>query len=184
MSNLKEYNKKRDFKKTKEPYGSKDTKSSKKLKYIIQHHLARKDHYDLRLEYDGVFVSFAVPKGPSFNPKDKRLAVKVEDHPLSYSNFEGVIPRGEYGGGTVMLWDKGNWCPHSKPDFTKGPIKFSINGERIKGDYTLVKFKEDNWLLIKVKMNMLVIKKLLSIRLVLKQIELWKKLVAVKLKKI
>lgn len=151
MSNLKEYNKKRDFKKTKEPFGNKGTKTNKKLKYIIQHHLARKDHYDLRLEYDDVFVSFAVPKGPSFNPKDKRLAVKVEDHPLSYGNFEGTIPKGEYGGGTVMLWDKGTWEPHFKPDFKKGPIKFRIKGKKIKGDYTLVKFKEDNWLLIKEK---------------------------------
>lgn len=151
MSNLKEYNKKRDFKKTKEPFGNKETKTNKKLKYIIQHHLARKDHYDLRLEYNGVFVSFAVPKGPSFNPKDKRLAVKVEDHPLSYGNFEGTIPKGEYGGGTVMLWDKGTWEPQFKPDFKKGPIKFRIKGKRIKGDYTLVKFKEDNWLLIKEK---------------------------------
>ncbi len=151
MSDLKEYNKKRDFKKTKEPYGNKNSGKSKKLKYIIQHHMARREHYDLRLEYNGVFISFAVPKGPSFNPKDKRLAVKVEDHPLSYGNFEGTIPKGEYGGGTVMLWDKGTWEPHFKPDFKKGPIKFSINGERIKGDYTLVKFKDDNWLLIKEK---------------------------------
>ena len=93
MSDLKEYNKKRDFKKTKEPYGSKKTKTNKKLKYIIQHHMARREHYDLRLEYNGVFISFAVPKGPSFNPKDKRLAIKVEDHPLSYGNFEGTIPK-------------------------------------------------------------------------------------------
>lgn len=151
MSNLKEYNQKRNFQKTNEPYGNKKIKKSKKLKYIIQHHMARREHYDLRLEYNGVLISFAVPKGPSFNPKDKRLAVKVEDHPLSYSNFEGTIPKGQYGGGTVMLWDKGTWEPHYKPDFKKGPIKFSINGERIKGDFSLVKFKDDNWLLIKEK---------------------------------
>lgn len=151
MSNLKEYNQKRNFQKTNEPYGNKKSKKSKKLKYIIQHHMARREHYDLRLEYNGVLISFAVPKGPSFNPKDKRLAVKVEDHPLSYSNFEGTIPKGQYGGGTVMLWDKGTWEPHYKPDLKKGPIKFSINGERIKGDFSLVKFKDDNWLLIKEK---------------------------------
>lgn len=151
MSNLKEYNQKRNFQKTNEPYGNKKSKKSKKLKYIIQHHMARREHYDLRLEYNGVLISFAVPKGPSFNPKDKRLAVKVEDHPLSYSSFEGTIPKGQYGGGTVMLWDKGTWEPHYKPDFKKGPIKFSINGERIKGDFSLVKFKDDNWLLIKEK---------------------------------
>lgn len=151
MNRLEKYNQKRDFNKTKEPYGKKENSKSKNYKYIIQHHLARKDHYDLRLEWQGVFISFAIPKGPSFNPKDKRLAVKVEDHPLSYGNFEGTIPKGEYGGGTVMLWDKGYWCPQNKPDFINGPIKFVIKGSRIKGAYSLIKFKEDNWLLIKEK---------------------------------
>ncbi len=147
---LDKYNKKRDFKKTKEPVGKKE-ESSNKLRYCLQHHLARKDHYDLRLEWNGVMLSFAVPKGPSFNIKDKRLAVHVEDHPLSYRNFEGTIPKGEYGGGTVMLFDKGYY--DALNDFNeglkKGVLKFKIKGMRIKGKWTLVKFKEENWLLIK-----------------------------------
>ncbi len=147
---LDKYNKKRDFNKTKEPVGKKE-KSSNRLRYSLQHHLARKDHYDLRLEWKGIMLSFAVPKGPSFNPKDKRLAVKVEDHPLSYRNFEGTIPKGEYGGGKVMLFDKGYY--DALNDFNqglkKGVLKFDIKGERIKGKWSLVRFKEDNWLLIK-----------------------------------
>lgn len=152
MANLKKYNSKRDFSKTKEPKGI-IKKSSNKLKFVVQHHLARKDHYDLRLEYNGVYVSFAVPKGPSFNTKDKRLAIKVEDHPLSYGNFEGTIPKGEYGGGTVMLFDKGYWLPYKDTpiDFENGPVKFTLKGERLIGSWSLVKFKEDNWLLIKEK---------------------------------
>ncbi len=152
MVSLSKYNLKRNFNKTKEPLG-KVKKSGKKLKFVIQHHIARKEHYDLRLEYDGVYVSFAVPKGPSFDTKDKRLAVKVEDHPISYGNFEGIIPVGEYGAGTVMLFDKGYWEPINGvlPDFEKGPVKFYLNGERFKGGWTLVKFKENNWLLIKEK---------------------------------
>jgi len=149
--NLKKYNSKRNFKKTNEPVGKIKKSKNKKLKFVIQHHIARKDHYDLRLEWNGVYVSFAVPKGPSFNPKDKRLAIKVEDHPLSYGNFEGIIPKDEYGGGTVMLWDKGYWESEYKPNFNKGPIKFTLKGKRLKGSWTLVKFKDDNWLLIKEK---------------------------------
>ncbi len=148
MNNLKEYNEKRDFKKTNEPKGKMENSNKKKLKYVIQHHLARKDHYDLRLEWNGVYVSFAVPKGPSFNPKDKRLAVHVEDHPISYGNFEGVIPKGEYGAGLVMLWDKGYWYPKYDPDF-KTLVKFELDGERLKGMWSLVRFKDDNYLLIK-----------------------------------
>lgn len=120
---------------------------------MVQHHIARKDHYDLRLEFDGVYVSFAVPKGPSFNTKDKRLAVRVEDHPISYGNFEGVIPNGEYGAGTVMLFDKGYWHPlkSNSVDFDKGPVKFFLDGKRFKGGWSLIKFKDDNYLLIKEK---------------------------------
>ncbi len=153
MKSLSRYNSKRDFSKTMEPKGKVSKFKSKRLKFVIQHHLARRDHYDLRLEYDGVYVSFAVPKGPSFNTKDKRLAVKVEDHPLSYGNFEGIIPKGEYGGGTVMLFDKGYWKPlkDENIDFDNGPVKFFLNGERVKGGYSLVRFKDDNWLLIKEK---------------------------------
>lgn len=153
MASLSKYNKKRDFSKTKEPKGKVSECRSKKLKFVIQHHIARRDHYDLRLEWDGVYVSFAVPKGPSFNTRDKRLSVKVEDHPISYGNFEGVIPEGQYGAGTVMLFDKGFWSPINGgvPDFEKGPVKFTLSGERFNGGWSLVKFKEDNWLLIKEK---------------------------------
>lgn len=149
MNNLSEYNKKRNFKKTKEPKGNKE-KSVKKLKFVVQHHLARRDHFDLRLEWEGTMKSWAVPKGPSYNTEDKRLAVRVEDHPLDYRNFEGIIPKGEYGGGTVMIWDEGYWCPTINPDFNKS-IKFELYGSRLKGKWALVFFKEDNWLLIKEK---------------------------------
>ena len=153
MTNLKKYNDKRNFTKTKEPKGKVSKAKKKALKYVIQHHLARKDHYDLRLEYNGVFVSFAVPKSPSFDPKDKRLAVKVEDHPLSYGTFEGTIPKGEYGAGTVMLFDTGTWKPlkGTNVNFKKGPIKFYIQGKRLQGAWALVPFKDDNYLLIKEK---------------------------------
>ena len=149
---LVEYNKKRNFDKTHEPRGRKE-KNSRKLRFVVQHHIARKDHYDLRLEWDGVLKSWAVPKGPSYNPKDKRLAVMVEDHPLSYRNFEGIIPKGEYGAGTVMLWDYGTWevLDGKKPNFKKGIIKFKLYGKRLKGLWTLVLMDEDNWLLIKDK---------------------------------
>jgi len=147
---IKTYNKKRNFVKTKEPVGKKE-KSNKKLRFVVQHHLARKDHYDLRLEWDGVFVSWAVPKGPSYNRKDRRLAILVEDHPLSYRNFEGNIPKGEYGGGTVMIFDEGyyNINEDLNKGLKKGVIKFELNGKRLKGLWSLVKYKEDNWLLIK-----------------------------------
>ena len=151
MSSLSKYNQKRNFNKTKEPMG-KRSKKAKKLRFCIQHHIARKDHYDLRLEWNGVLISWAVPKGPSYNDKDKRLAIMVEDHPIDYRNFEGTIPKGEYGGGTVMLWDKGYWEPIKgyKPNFKEGPIKFILKGSRLKGIWTLVKLKDDNnWLLIK-----------------------------------
>ena len=149
---LEEYNRKRNFDKTLEPKGRKE-KNSRKLRFVVQHHIARKDHYDLRLEWDGVLKSWAVPKGPSYNPKDKRLAVMVEDHPLSYRNFEGIIPKGEYGAGTVMLWDYGTWevLDGKKPNFKKGIIKFKLYGKRLKGLWTLVLMDEDNWLLIKDK---------------------------------
>lgn len=148
-NNLNEYNSKRNFNKTKEPIGQK-RKTTKKLHFCVQHHASRKDHYDFRLEWRGVLKSWAVPKGPSYNSKDKRLAVQVEDHPISYRNFEGTIPKGEYGGGTVMLWDEGYWEPVSKDlDFQEKEIKFILYGKRLKGAWTLVPFKENNWLLIK-----------------------------------
>lgn len=144
------YNSKRNFQKTKEPKGIIKKSSNKKLKFVVQHHMARKDHYDLRLEWNGVYVSFAIPKGPSLNPKDKRLAIKVEDHPLQYGTFEDNIPKGEYGAGTVMLWDKGYWeFKDKKPNFAKGPIKFVLHGTRLRGLWTILKYKDNNWLLIK-----------------------------------
>ena len=150
--NLTTYNKKRDFNKTNEPKGTKK-KSQKKLRFVVQHHLARKDHYDLRLEWNGVLKSWAVPKGPSYKTKDKRLAIMVEDHPLEYRNFEGTISQGQYGGGTVMIFDEGYYEPDNdiKKALKEGSIKFVLKGKRLKGLWTLVHFKEDNWLLIKEK---------------------------------
>ena len=150
--NLTTYNKKRDFNKTNEPKGEKK-KSKKRLRFVVQHHLARKDHYDLRLEWNGVLKSWAVPKGPSYKTKDKRLAIMVEDHPLEYRNFEGTISQGQYGGGTVMIFDEGYYEPVNdiKKGIKEGSIKFVLKGKRLKGLWTLVYFKEDNWLLIKEK---------------------------------
>lgn len=149
---LNQYHLKRDFKKTSEPVG-KISKKHKKLSFVVQHHLARKEHYDFRLEWNGTLKSWAVPKGPSYKTDDKRLAVLVEDHPISYRNFEGVIPKGQYGGGTVMIFDEGYYEPvgNFKNDFKKGFIKFILKGKRLKGRWTFVHFKEDNWLLIKEK---------------------------------
>lgn len=152
MRALKEYNEKRNFNKTAEPVGEKKS-SKKRLRFVVQHHVARKDHYDFRLELDGVLKSWAVPKGPSYNTKDRRLAILVEDHPLSYRNFEGTIPKGEYGAGTVMIWDEGYWEPLGNPkqDLKRGNIKFKLHGKRLKGSWTLIHYKENNWLLIKEK---------------------------------
>jgi len=158
---LKEYKRKRDFSSTEEPGGEAE-KSGEHLRFVIQHHLARSDHYDLRLEWDGALLSWAVPKGPSYSTRDKRLAVHVEDHPLEYRNFEGTIPKGEYGGGTVMLWDEGYWEPRSDVDegLAEGMLKFSLRGRRLKGNWALVRLKAkadakdssgDNWLLLKEK---------------------------------
>ena len=145
---LDQYNQKRDFKKTKEPVGI-AAKISKKLRFVVQHHLASREHYDLRLELKGTMKSWAVPKGPSFNPEDKRLAIHVEDHPLSYRNFEGTIPKGQYGGGTVMIWDEGTWEPLESK--SEGVIKFILKGERLKGKWTLIHVRENQWLLVKEK---------------------------------
>lgn len=148
--NLKLYHAKRNFSKTKEPVGVHKRKG-KKLHFVIQHHLARKDHYDFRLEHNGVLKSWAVPKGPSYNLLDRRLAVLVEDHPLDYRTFEGTIPKGLYGGGTVMAWDEGYYEYEGDfaKDFQKGTLKFTLYGSRLRGRWTLVHFKKNNWLLIK-----------------------------------
>lgn len=147
---LKEYNKKRDFNKTSEPEG-KVKKTNKTLKFVIQLHMARAKHYDFRLEYDGVLLSWAVPKGLSTNPKDKRLAVHVEDHPLDYINFEGIIPKGNYGAGSVEIYDKGNYLPIEdfEKGLKKGHLKFVLNGKRFKGAWSLIKTDEKNWLIVK-----------------------------------
>ena len=155
---LNEYHQKRDFEKTFEPEGKAEA-SEGGLSFVIQHHMARREHYDLRLEWDGVLLSWAVPKGPSFDTHDKRLAVQVEDHPLDYKNFEGTIPKGEYGGGIVMLWDEGYWEPHGDVEegLRKGALKFILRGIRLKGKWALIRLKaksgeeKNNWILLKEK---------------------------------
>lgn len=155
---LEKYKSKRDFNKTSEPEG-KVLPSGELLHYTLQKHDARRLHYDLRLEWDGVLLSWAVPKGPSLNPRDKRLAVQVEDHPLDYRDFEGSIPAGEYGGGTVQLFDEGYWYPLGdvSEGLIKGELKFLLAGQRLKGQFVLVRLKpkpgedDKNWLLIKEK---------------------------------
>ena len=152
---LEEYSRKRDFKKTPEPQPGRIKAREEKLSYLIQKHDATRLHYDFRLELDGVLLSWAVTKGPSLNPADKRLAVRTEDHPLSYGNFEGTIPEGEYGGGPVMLWDTGRWEPEGDPraGLEKGHLGFILHGERLKGRWNLIRMrgeeKKENWLLIK-----------------------------------
>ena len=154
---LGEYKRKRDFRKTSEPRPKtvKARKPSAGLSYVIQKHAASRLHYDFRLELNGVLLSWAVTKGPSLDPSDKRLAVRTEDHPLSYGQFEGTIPRGQYGGGTVMLWDTGTWQPTEDPrrGLKKGHLSFVLNGKRLKGRWSLIRMKGDskreNWLLIK-----------------------------------
>jgi len=162
---LKEYKKKRDFNKSPEPSGEGKPMAKKAAKpghhfFCVQKHLASHLHYDFRLEHNGVLLSWAVPKGPSLNPKDKRLAMRVEDHPLDYGDFEGVIPEG-YGAGIVMLWDRGTWEPES-PDIDaalgKGELKFKLDGVKLKGSWVLVRTRggrsdangeSRTWLLIK-----------------------------------
>lgn len=157
---LAKYKQKRNFKISPEPSGSsvpaKD--STKRLAYVIQKHRATQLHYDLRLEFRGVLLSWAVPKGPSLDPSVKRLAMQVEDHPFDYRNFEGVIPDGEYGGGTVMVWDRGEWVPEIpdvKAALEKGDLKFTIMGGKLHGSWVLVRTRgfgskpDKSWLLIK-----------------------------------
>ena len=156
------YQAKRDFTKTSEPRGKAASKRAPYLRFIVQKHAATRLHYDLRLEHAGVLKSWAVSKGPSCNPREKRLAVEVEDHPLEYGDFEGTIPQGEYGGGTVMLWDRGFWMPDKETadvgaGLRKGELKFTVAGDKLKGGWVLVRMKgrpgdrskRSNWLLIK-----------------------------------
>jgi bifunctional non-homologous end joining protein LigD len=156
LRDLSTYRKKRDFEKTAEPSGEAPIRPSKQLRFVIQKHAATRLHYDLRLEYDGVFKSWAVTKGPSLDPHDKRLAVEVEDHPLDYGDFEGTIPKGQYGGGTVLLWDRGYWeSDDPERGFKKGDLKFTLDGDKLHGSWVLVRMrnrsgeKRTNWLLIK-----------------------------------
>jgi bifunctional non-homologous end joining protein LigD len=154
---LTSYHHKRNFAATPEPKGRVAKKRGRS--FVIQKHDASRLHFDFRLELDGVLKSWAVTKGPSLDPSEKRLAVRVEDHPLDYGDFEGTIPKGQYGGGTVMLWDKGEWEPESDPHegLRKGKLSFTLKGKRLKGGFTLVRMRSDrggrsgreNWLLIK-----------------------------------
>ena len=159
---LAEYRRKRDFSKTSEPRGGR-AKKAKKLAFVIQKHAASQLHFDLRLELDGVMKSWAVPKGPSVDPSVKRLAMQVEDHPIDYNAFEGTIPKGEYGGGTVMLWDRGTYRYGGEDEdpveglrrgYAKGDFKFVLEGKRLRGSWVLVRTrrgdaKRPQWLLIK-----------------------------------
>ncbi|MDB5407220.1 MAG: ligase [Rhodospirillales bacterium] len=157
---LSRYQAKRDFSKTEEPSGDAPVATSEHRRFVIQKHDATRLHFDLRLELDGVFKSWAVTRGPSLDPRDKRLAVEVEDHPLDYGDFEGTIPKGQYGGGTVMLWDRGYWAPEGtdapEKALAKGELKFMLAGQRLQGSWVLVRMNHDrtggkrtNWLLIK-----------------------------------
>jgi bifunctional non-homologous end joining protein LigD len=155
---LKEYQKKRHFAATPEPAGESgiEIKPRPQLIYVVQKHRASHLHYDFRLEWKGVLLSWAVPKGPSLDPSVKRLAMQVEDHPIEYADFEGVIPEGEYGGGTVMVWDQGYWAPE-QPDvdaaLKKGDLKFTLHGKKLQGSWVLVRTHgfggKPSWLLIK-----------------------------------
>lgn len=160
MAGLSTYHAKRDFKRTREPKGR--VARSNKHRFVIQRHAATRLHYDLRLELDGVYKSWAVTKTPSLDPAVKRLAVEVEDHPIAYGTFEGTIPKGQYGGGTVQLWDRGTWTPQGDDpvrDLREGHLKIVMDGERMRGRWALVRMRDDdarpgrkvrhNWLLIK-----------------------------------
>src|SRR5688572_20363971 len=156
---LDEYRRKRDFKKSPEPAGNGDTRPNRKvLRFVVQKHAARSLHYDFRLELDGVLKSWAVPKGPSLVAGERRLAAQTEDHPIEYADFEGVIPEGEYGGGGVLVWDRGTWAPIGDPNagLQKGDLSFVLSGEKLRGRWHLARMKgrsgdrgKATWLLIK-----------------------------------
>ena len=162
MAGLQTYRAKRNFGVTAEPRGHVARRKAARLRFVIQRHAATRLHYDFRLELEGVYKSWAITKVPSLDPATKRLAVEVEDHPLEYGTFEGTIPKGQYGGGTVQLWDRGNWKPKSenpKADLAKGMLKFELGGKRMHGSWALIRMRDEprrggreprhNWLLIK-----------------------------------
>ncbi|WP_417526016.1 DNA ligase D [Marinovum sp.] len=157
---LSDYISKRDFDQTQEPRGGTGTRPDGKLGFVVQKHDATRLHYDFRLEWEGVLLSWAVTKGPSLDPGEKRLAVRTEDHPLDYATFEGTIPKGQYGGGTVMLWDNGTWTPEGDvpKGLKSGKLKFTLDGQRMQGAWALVRMrtkeKRENWLLIKERDNL------------------------------
>src|SRR5215469_8466287 len=142
---LTRYRSMRDFNVTREPSGRKSSRKAvaadNALPFVIQKHAATRLHYDFRLGWNGVLKSWAVTKGPSYVPSDKRLAVQVEDHPMEYGGFEGIIPRGQYGGGTVMLWDRGTWEPHVDVEdgLRSGSLKFALHGEKMRGNWALIR---------------------------------------------
>jgi bifunctional non-homologous end joining protein LigD len=155
---LEKYRNKRNFEVSPEPKGRTIAGRKSSLLYVIQKHRATHLHYDFRLEWNGVLLSWAIPKGPSLDPSVKRLAMQVEDHPVEYGSFEGVIPAGEYGGGTVMLWDRGTWSPEEEDveaALKKGSLKFDLNGKKLRGSWALVRTRnyrgsqKTAWLLIK-----------------------------------
>jgi bifunctional non-homologous end joining protein LigD len=162
---LSTYNQKRNFSRTSEPKPVKKSSKTNQLSFVVQRHKASHLHYDFRLEMEGTLKSWAVPKGPSLNPSDKRLAMMVEDHPLEYAKFKGIIPEGNYGAGIVEIWDHGTYEPLEDmsradaekqllKDLKKGSLKFRMHGKKLKGEFALVRMKtgEDNtWLLIKHK---------------------------------
>ena len=154
---LEEYRRKRDFDATSEPAGTRK-RSTSRLIYVVQHHFARSEHYDFRLELDGVLKSWAVPKEPQPKSGERRLAVEVEDHPLEYATFEGTIPAGQYGAGEVEQWDRGTWTPEGDPHegLKRGKLDFTLEGKRLSGSWTLVRMRGSaeargkvNWLLIR-----------------------------------
>ncbi|POX48696.1 3'-phosphoesterase [Streptomyces sp. Ru71] len=158
MERLRDYHAKRDFARTSEPRG-RTAATDDEPRFVVQIHDARRMHFDFRLQVGDVLKSWSVPKGPSGDPHDKRLAVPTEDHPLEYEDFEGVIPKGEYGGGTVIVWDRGTYEPlshdrHGRPvDFAesleRGHARFRLKGSKLRGEYALTRFRDGDWLLVK-----------------------------------
>src|SRR5439155_18687559 len=155
---LQRYHRKRDFGQTPEPKGSVTTRRRAGLRFVVQKHAAGRLHYDFRLELDGTLKSWAVPKGPSLDPAEKRLAMHVEDHPIEYADFEGIIPPNQYGAGTVIVWDRGTWTPESDDvhaAYRAGRLKFRLEGEKLRGGWALVRIrsrggeKRESWLLMK-----------------------------------